>query len=93
MNNGYPFLNVLYASSPCAAASPSPTFDTPVPTADCFTVNVTNYDALYTWALTVGDRLAARGRCCRRSGHQTDRQEHCEHSCAESALNLDHSNS
>jgi len=29
-----------------------PTFDTPTPTADGFTVQVSNYDAAYTWAVT-----------------------------------------
>lgn len=53
VNSGYPFLNVFYATDPCTPASPTPTFDTPVATADGFTVNVTNYDANYTWTPTV----------------------------------------
>jgi alpha-tubulin suppressor-like RCC1 family protein len=39
----------------------TPTFDTPVATVDGFTVNVTNYDPLFTWATTVGAGTIATG--------------------------------
>ena len=42
-------------------ASPAATFDTPVPTADGFTVNVTNYDAAWTWTPTAGAGAVAAG--------------------------------
>lgn len=42
-------------------ASPAATFDTPVPTPDGYTVNVTNYDALWTWAPSVSAGAVTAG--------------------------------
>ena len=42
-------------------ASPAATFDAPVPTPDGYTVNVTNYDALWTWAPSVNAGAVAAG--------------------------------
>jgi len=39
--------------APAPLAALTPVFDTPVSTADGFTVNVTNYDSAYTWAESV----------------------------------------
>lgn len=42
-------------------AALTPTFDTPVSTADGYTVNVTNYDALWTWLPTVNHGTVTAG--------------------------------
>lgn len=64
INDGFPFLTTFYpaSSDPCTDNnSPTPTFDTPVPTADGFTVNVTNYDPFFWWDPTVSLGSVASG--------------------------------
>lgn len=52
------YLNVAYFN---ALPALTPTLGTPTSTADGFTVNVTNYDADYTWTPTVNNGTVAPG--------------------------------
>jgi alpha-tubulin suppressor-like RCC1 family protein len=52
---------LILSSAPAPSPALIPTFDTPVTTVDGFTLNVTNYDPLFTWAATVGAGTIATG--------------------------------
>lgn len=57
----YGLTNQINFTGTAVQASRVPTFDTPVKTADGFTVNVTNWDGSWTWASTVGSGSVVAG--------------------------------